>query len=186
MRYLLVAGLLVMVSQPVQAQSASWENDGSGSSPWLESITVEGGPIATNHFQSGNEDYRERHGLAIVKASTRSYGNWGLYVLAPNSVDRTSVGVGYVTDPYVIPVSGPVRLELSGAVGLVTGYQDYPVPLLAGEARLVVYQRGPWDAGLSMAALPYYAQDRNGGDDNFGIVATIPFLSVRYSFDTYR
>lgn len=94
----------------------------------IQSITLEAGPVATKHIQAGNEDYRERHGLGILKVHTNDYGNWALYLLAPNSVDNTSVGVGYVTDPYTLPV-GPLKLELSGALGLVTGYQDYPVPL---------------------------------------------------------
>lgn len=81
----------------------------------LESITIAGAPIATKHIQASDEDFRERHGLAIAKVHTKGYGNWGVYFLNPNSVDRTSVGAGYVTDPYVIPV-GPTKLELSAAL----------------------------------------------------------------------
>jgi hypothetical protein len=147
----------------------------------VKSVTVEGGPIWSKHFQSGDEDFRNHHGLGVLKVHTEGYGNWAVYVLTPNSVDRTSVGAGYVTNPYVLPL-GPMDLELSGALGLVTGYQDYPVPLLVGQARLVVYRSGPWDTGLSVAALPYYTEDRDGGDNEFGIVATTPFLSVRYNF----
>jgi hypothetical protein len=151
---------------------------------FIEAVTVEGGPIASKHFQSGDEDFRERHGLGILKVETKDYGNWGLYVLAPNSVDRTSVGAGYITDPLTIPLGSSMRLELTGALGLVTGYQDYPVPLLAAQARFVVYEDGPWSAGLSMAAMPYVMEDDNGNDDNeWGVVATSPFLSVRYSFE---
>lgn len=148
----------------------------------VKSMTVEGGPIASKHFQSGSENFRERHGLAIVKVATESHGNWGLYFLNPNSVDDTSFGAGYVTDPYVLPI-GPTQLELSGAIGLVTGYQDYPVPLVAGEGRLVVYESGPWNAGLAMAVMPYYMEEDDTGDNEWGIVGTTPFLSVRYSFD---
>ncbi|MGB4107366.1 MAG: hypothetical protein WBK55_06175 [Alphaproteobacteria bacterium] len=149
----------------------------------VESITFEGGPIATKHFQAGDENFREHHGLGVVKVHTTNYGNWGLYVLAPNSVDETSVGVGYVTDPYTLPL-GPFKLELSGALGLVTGYQNYPVPLLAAEARLVLFESDSWDAGLSAVALPYYTEDKSPSADNeFGIVATTPFLSLRYNFD---
>ena len=147
----------------------------------VKSLTLEGGPIWTKHFQSGDEDFRNHHGLGVLKVHTKKYGNWALYVLTPNSVDRTSLGAGYVTNPYVVPL-GPVDLELSGALGLVTGYQDYPVPLLVGQARLVLYESGPWNTGLSMAALPYYTEDRNGGDNEFGIAATTPFLSIRYNF----
>lgn len=146
----------------------------------IKSITVEGGPIVTKHFQSDDEDFREHHGLGIIKVHTKGYGNWGLYFLSPNSVDDTSVGAGYVTNPYIIPL-GLTELELSGALGLVTGYQDYPVPLLAAQARLKLYESGSWNAGVSMAAMPYIIED-NTGDNDFGIVATSPFLSVRYSF----
>jgi hypothetical protein len=149
----------------------------------IQSITLEAGPVATKHIQAGNEDYRERHGLGILKVHTNDYGNWALYLLAPNSVDNTSVGVGYVTDPYTLPV-GPLKLELSGALGLVTGYQDYPVPLLAAEARLVLFENGSWDAGLAMAANPYYMQEEGpSGDNHFGVVVTSPFLSIRYNFN---
>lgn len=148
----------------------------------VESMTVEGGPIASKHFQSGSENFRERHGLAIVKVATESHGNWGLYFLNPNSVDDTSFGAGFVTNPYILPI-GPTQLELSGVIGLVTGYQDYPVPLVAGQARLVVYERGLWNAGLAMAAMPYYMEEENTGDNEWGIVGTTPFLSLRYSFD---
>lgn len=166
--------LPLILTMPAQAQNV------------IESVTLEGGPIASKHFQSGEEDFRERHGLGIVKVHTEGYGNWGLYLLSPNSVDRTSVGAGYVTDPYALPV-GPFTLELSAALGLVTGYQDYPVPLLAGEARLVLFRQGAWDAGLAMAALPYYMKDDSAsGDNEFGVVATTPFLSVRYIFDTVK
>ncbi len=148
----------------------------------IESVTFEGGPIMSKHIQSGDEDFRDHHTLGVVKVHTQDYGNWGLYVLTPNSVDRTSVGAGYVTDPYGFPV-GPFDLEFSGALGLVTGYQDYPVPLLALEARLVFLKTGQWDAGLSMAALPYYMKDESDNADNeFGVVVTSPFLSARYKF----
>ena len=163
----------------------SISSSASSESPFVEAITLEGGPIASKHFQSGDENFRERHGLGIIKVETKDYGNWGLYLLSPNSVDRTSVGAGYVTDPYVIPVIGSTRLELTGVLGLVTGYQDYPVPLLAAEARFVAFESGPWSAGLSMAALPYIMKDEkaDGSEENeFGVVATSPFLSIRYKF----
>jgi hypothetical protein len=148
----------------------------------LDSITIEGGPVASKHFQSGAEHFRERHGLAVLQVSTRDYGNWGFYFLNPNSVDKTSFGIGYVTDPYTLPM-GPLKLELTGALGLVTGYQDYPVPLLAGEARLVIYEHGPWDTGLAAAAMPYFMKDDAHDRNEFGVVATTPFLSIRYRFD---
>lgn len=148
----------------------------------IQSVTLEGGPIASKHFQSGSEDFRERHGLAVLKVATRNYGNWGLYFLNPNSVDDTSFGAGYVTDPYVLQL-GPAKLELTGALGLVTGYQDYPVPLVAGQGRLVVYEGERWDAGLAMAVMPYFMKDESGGDNAFGIVGTTPFFSVRYNFN---
>jgi len=148
----------------------------------LEAITVEGGPIATKHFQSGSESFRERHGIGIVKFHTKDYGNWALYYLAPNSVDDPSFGAGYVTDPLTLNLIGDTRLELTGALGLVTGYQDYPVPLLAAQARLVLFDNGQWDAGLSMAANPYIIEDDRTGDNDFGVVVTSPFLSVGYKF----
>ncbi len=149
----------------------------------IQSVTLEGGPILSKHFQSGDEHFRERHGLAIAKIHTKSYGNWGLYFLNPNSVNDTSFGVGYVTNPYTVPL-GPLKLELSGALGLVTGYQDYPVPLVAAQARLVMYEQGPWNVGASMAAMPYIMEDDTPtGKNQFGIVGTSPFLSIRYHFD---
>ncbi len=148
----------------------------------VQSFTVEGGPIASKHFQSGDNHFRERHMIAAAKVSTENYGNWGLYLLTPNSVRDTSVGFGYVTDPYIIPI-GPTALELNGVIGLVTGYQDYPVPLLGGQARMTVYESGVWNTGLTMAILPYIAEDDVTGKNKAGIVATTPFLSVRYSFN---
>lgn len=148
----------------------------------LESATIAGAPIATKHIQASDEDFRERHGLAIAKVHTKGYGNWGVYFLNPNSVDRTSVGAGYVTDPYVIPV-GPTSLEISGALGLVTGYEDYPLPLLAGEVNWIVYDNGSWNAGLGMAALPYITNDDVSGGTDWGIVGTSPFLTIRYKFN---
>ena len=150
----------------------------------LESVTIEGGPIATKHFQSDDENFRERHALAIAKVSTKNYGNWGVYFLNPNSVDRTSVGFGYVTDPLSIPLIASTELELSAALGLVTGYQDYPVPLLAGHARLKLYEshNNKWNAGVATAILPYYAEDQTTKDNSFGAVVSMPFLSVQYKF----
>lgn len=169
--------LFMLVSTASHAQSYE---EGSGvKNAIFKSITVEGGPIATKHFQSGDDDFRETHILGIVKAHTYNYGNWGLYYLGPNSVDDYSYGFGYVTNPYVLPL-GPVSLELSGALGLVTGYQDYPVPLLAAEIRLPIYQGNQWNVGFAMAAMPYILD--NDGDNEFGIVATSPFLSARYEF----
>lgn len=147
----------------------------------IESVTLEGGPVATKHFQFGDENFRERHGIGILKVSTKRYGNWGLYFLGPNSVNDRSYGFGYVTDPYVVPL-GPTELELSGALGLVTGYQDYPVPLLAGQARLKLFEHGAWNAGVAMAITPYYTDDQTTGESEFGFVGTSPFLSVRHSF----
>lgn len=167
---------------PAHAQDESGGGAGSG---FIEAVTLEGGPIASKHFQSSDEHFRERHGLGFLKVETKDYGNWGLYLLSPNSVDRTSVGAGYVTDPYVIPM-GSTRFEFTGALGLVTGYQDYPLPLLAGQVRFVVYESGPWSGGISMAALPYIMEDedRNGRKSNeAGIVVTSPFLSIRYQFE---
>jgi hypothetical protein len=150
--------------------------------PWgISSVTVAGGPILTHHFQSGTDDFVDHHTLGIVQANTNGYGNWALYFLGPNSVNKNSYGAGYVTDPYVIPM-GPTQLELSGALGLVTGYQNYPVPLLGAQAQLVVYKNGPWNAGLEMAAMPYIAEDQTTGKNKVGIVGTTPFLSIRYKF----
>lgn len=168
-RVLLVFGLLL--TSTAQAQ--------------VKSITVEGGPIWTKHFQGDEDNFRERHGLAVVKIETENYGRWGVYYLGPNSVSDTSVGVGYVTPSLDIDLIGGTALELSGALGLVTGYQDYPVPLIAGQARLKLYesQDGRWNAGVATAALPYIAENPVTRDNDFGVVATTPFLSVRYRFD---
>lgn len=166
---------LIMVSPSVLAQ----ESNGR----FIQSVTVEGGPIWTKHFQSEDENFREHHGLGIVKVETAKYGRWGIYYLGPNSVRDTSVGVGYVAPPWVLPL-GITELELSAALGLVTGYQEYPVPLIAGQARFKIYesQDGRWNAGISAAALPYIVENDVTGDNNFGVVATTPFLSVRHKF----
>lgn len=175
MKIIMICLLLLSIIDSAQAQ----ENQG-----FVKSVTVEGGPIWTKHFQSEDENFREHHGLGIIKIETANYGRWGLYYLGPNSVRDTSVGVGYVTPSYDIPL-GPTELELSGALGLVTGYQDYPVPLIAGQARFKLYetQDGKWNAGISAAILPYIVENETTGDNNFGIVGTTPFLSVRYRFD---
>jgi len=182
MKHLLPALMLCTLAFACPAH-AQEETGGSG---FVTAVTVEGAPIASKHFQSGDEHFRERHGLAIVKVETKDYGNWGLYLLTPNSVDRTSVGAGYVTDPLVLPM-GSTRFEFTGALGLVTGYQDYPVPLLAAEARFVAYESGPWSAGLAMAAMPYIMEDKNRNtgrkSNEAGIVVTSPFLSIRYQFE---
>jgi hypothetical protein len=147
----------------------------------IKSVMLEGGPIASHHFQSGENNFRQRHFLGIAKFETADHGSWALYFLNPNSVRDTSVGAGWVTPSYDIPL-GSMKLELSLALGLVTGY-DYPlVPLIAGEARLVMFEGDSWDAGLSVAADPYYTEDDRSGDKELGIVATTPFLSVRYHF----
>jgi hypothetical protein len=150
---------------------------------FIKSVTVEGAPIWTKHFQGEDDNFRERHTLAVVKVETQRHGRWGVYYLGPNSVRDTSVGFGYVTPSLDVPL-GPMSLELSGALGLVTGYQDFPVPLVAGQARLNMYesQDGRWSTGIAAAALPYIAEDPVTGDNNFGVVATTPFLSVRYKF----
>jgi hypothetical protein len=151
--------------------------------PWaITSMTVAGGPILSKHFQSGADNFNEHHTIGIVKLSTEDRGNWGVYFLSPNSVRRTSIGGGYITDPYTIPL-GPTQLELTGGIGLVTGYQNYPLPLLSADARLALYQSGPWNAGLEMAAMPYIAVDDATDKKKVGIVATTPFLSVRYKFN---
>ncbi len=172
MKYLMVV-IALIIALPVQAL----ENK-----PFIKSMTIEGGPIATKHFQSDDESFRERHGLAVVKVATEGYGNWGVYVLTPNSVDDPSFGAGYVTNPWTLPI-GPTELELSGALGLVTGYQDYPVPLIAGQARLKLYEQGAWNAGVAMAVMPYIAENETTGKNDFGVVGTTPFLSVRYKFN---
>ncbi|MEM6812599.1 MAG: hypothetical protein AAF549_09065 [Pseudomonadota bacterium] len=166
---------LIFLNSPVSASTYYTNNN------LFKSVSFEGAPIATKHFQSDDEDFRERHFLGVVKAHTHKYGNWGLYFLGPNSVDDTSVGFGYVTNPWVYEL-GPTQLEFSGALGLVTGYQDYPVPLLAGQITWQLYSYNQWDFGLSMAALPYYVEEENSNDSDFGIVVTSPFLSVRYNF----
>ena len=150
--------------------------------PWgISSVTVSGGPILTHHFQSGADNFVDHHEIGIVQANTNGYGNWALYFLGPNSVGKNSFGAGYVTNPYVVPM-GPTQLELSGALGLVTGYQNYPVPLLGAQARLAIYQSGPWNAGIEMAAMPYIAEDPQTNRNKVGIAGTTPFLSIRYSF----
>ena len=173
---LIVSFFLTIFTDKGQAQDYS-----AGTFKYVDSISLEGGYIATKHFQSDDENFRERHGLGILKVDTKGYGNWALYFLNPNSVRDTSFGFGYVTNPYVIDL-GITDLELYGALGLVTGYQDYPVPLIAAQARLKLFEVGQWNAGISMAAMPYYAEDDRTGDSDFGIVGTTPFLSLRYSF----
>jgi len=174
--------LLSLASLTLIAASGARAEERTGDYSWVESVTFEGGPIWSKHFQSGDENFREDHGLAVVKVETEDYGNWGVYLLTPNSVDDTSVGFGYVTDPYTIPVGG-MKLELTGALGLVTGYQDFPVPLVAGQGRLVMIERETWDAGVAMAVMPYYMEDDVTGDNEWGVVGTTPFLSLRYRFD---
>ncbi len=173
--FIIVLSLLFFFSPSVLAQEAN--------NKFIKSVTVEGGPIWTKHFQSEDENFRENHGLAVVKVETQNYGRWGVYYLSPNSVSDPSVGVGWVTPSWILPL-GPTELELSGALGLVTGYQDFPVPLIAGQARLKIYESrdGRWNTGISIAALPYIAENDRTGDDDFGIVGTSPFLSVRYQF----
>lgn len=173
-KFSLLTFCLALLSLPAYAQEET--------SPQIRSITLEGGPIYTKHFQSGRDNYREKHGLGILKVDTKDYGNWALYLLSPNSVDRQSFGLGYVTTPYVVPL-GFTELELGAALGLVTGYQDFPVPLIAGQARLKLYEQGAWNAGISVAANPYIMEEKNTGDHKWGAVLTSPFLSVRYSFD---
>ena len=152
------------------------------SNPWaIDSMTLAGGPILTRHFQSGDDNFVNHHTIGIAQVNTHGYGNWALYFLGPNSVGKNTFGAGYVTDPYVIPM-GPLALELSGALGLVSGYQNYPVPLLGAQAQLNVYQSGPWNVGIEMAAMPYIAEDAVTGENKFGIVGTTPFLSLRYKF----
>ncbi|MBU6474756.1 MAG: hypothetical protein KGL10_06760 [Alphaproteobacteria bacterium] len=167
-----------LAARPAQAQQYYY-NDAS---PWaVQSLTVAGGPILTHHFQSGADTFVDHHEIGIIQANTADRGNWALYYLGPNSVGKQTFGAGYVTDPYVVPL-GPVSLELSAALGLVSGYQSYPVPLLGAQARLDLYQSGPWNAGVEMAAMPYIAKDETTNKNKFGIVGTTPFLSVRYSF----
>ena len=166
---LLAVFFIVFIAAPSQAQT-------------IKSVTLEGGPIATKHLQSNDEDYRERHGLGILKVETDRIGTWALYLLNPNSVEDTSVGLGYVFPSYDIAMIGNTRLELSAALGLVTGYQDYPVPLLAGQVRWVVFENNNWDAGLSIAANPYYTENETTNDNDFGIVVTSPFLSIKRKF----
>lgn len=170
-------------SQNSLAQDTAFEDYAPKREAQIQAVMLEGGPVFTKHIQSGDDNYRENHGIAIAKLYTKDYGNWALYFLNPNSVDRTSFGAGYVTEPYVLPIMGPVDLELSAALGLVTGYQDFPVPLIAGQARLKLYERGAWDAGITAAANPYVMEEKNTNDTKWGMVVTSPFLSLRYKFD---
>jgi len=171
--------MAVMLLSWTQNQAQAQDSTG-----FVKSVTVEGGPIWTKHFQSDEERFRENHALAIVKVETANYGRWGVYYLGPNSVRDTSVGFGYVTPSLTFPLIASTELELSGALGLVTGYQDYPVPLVAGQARLKLFESADerWNAGVSGAILPYVAENDLTGDNDFGVVATTPFLSVRYNF----
>ncbi len=169
---------LCMSAAPALAQQYDYHDD----SPWqVRSVMVSGGPILTRHFQSGTDNFVNHHEIGIVQADTAARGNWALYYLGPNSVGKQTFGAGYVTSPYVVPL-GPLNLELSGALGLVSGYQDYPVPLLGLQARLDLYQNGPWNVGAEVAAMPYIAKDENTHKNKFGVVGTTPFLSVRYGF----
>ncbi|MBI1301704.1 MAG: hypothetical protein GC137_08620 [Alphaproteobacteria bacterium] len=161
------------------------KSDFSERSQQIRSFTLEGGPIVTNHIRfNGDKDsgFNENHGITVAKIHTRDYGNWAFYSLYPNSQDETSFGVGYITDSYVIPIGG-LSLELNAAFGLVTGYQDYPVPLVAGEARLVLLKRDNWDIGATMAVMPYYSQGYEDGEEtSSGLAFTTPFLSLRAHF----
>lgn len=168
MRILLTTLLAFLICTPANAQN-------------IKSVTLEGGPIATKHFQSGDEDFRERHGLGILKVETDRIGTWALYLLNPNSVNDTSVGLGYVLSPYNIPM-GSTRIELTAALGLVTGYQDYPVPLLAAQAKWVFFENDDWDAGIAMATNPYFTENETTNENDFGLVVTSPFLSVKRKF----
>ena len=78
----------------------------------------------------------------------------------------------------------PNSVGVVGCAGNVTGYQDFPVPLVAGQARLNLYesQNGRWNAGIAAAALPYVAENQLTGDNDFGVVVTTPFLSIRHRF----
>lgn len=180
--FLCLLSLVLRAEMCAAQQVPAAPSDPSLTDPWgISSMTVAGGPILSHHFQDGADEFVDHHTIGIVQANTNGYGNWALYFLGPNSVDKNSYGAGYVTNPYVVPM-GPVKLELSGALGLVTGYQSYPVPLLGAQAELDIYQSGPWSVGAEMAAMPYIAEDQTTGKDKVGIVGTTPFLSIRYSF----
>ncbi len=167
---------LCAVARPCAAQQTA------DAGPWaVQSLTVAGGPILTRHFQSGRDNFVNHHEIGIVQADTADRGNWALYYLGPNSVGKQTFGAGYVTAPYVVPL-GSFNLELSGALGLVSGYQDYPVPLLGLQARLDLYESGPWNVGAEVAAMPYIAKDQATNKNKFGVVGTTPFFSVRYGF----
>jgi hypothetical protein len=173
---------LILKAGTCAAQQAPTAPDPAVTDPWgISSVTVAGGPILTHHFQDGRDTFVDHHEIGIAQANTNGWGNWAVYFLGPNSVGKNSYGAGYVTDPYVVPM-GAVKLELSGALGLVSGYQNYPVPLLGAQAQLDVYQSGPWNVGVEMAAMPYIAEDQTTGKNKVGIVGTTPFLSLRYKF----
>ena len=150
----------------------------------LKAITLEGGPITTHHYQSTYYDYNQKHTLGIVKFETRNYGTWGLYVLSPNSMNRTSVGIGYLPSSLELKLPGSLKAEFSVAVGLTSGYREYPVPLISGEVRLGIYEKNNWDIGITVAAMPYiyktWEQDKKVR--HTGIVVTSPFLSIRRKF----
>lgn len=164
------------------AQQAPAPTAPQNTNPWdITAFTVAGGPILTHHFQDSKDEFVDHHEIGIAQVNTQGLGNWAFYYLGPNSVGKQSYGGGYVTDPWVVP-AGPVKFEFSGALGLVSGYQSYPVPLLGAQAQLDLYQSGPWNVGLEMAAMPYIAEDETTGKNKVGIVGTTPFLSVRYKF----
>src|SRR5690242_1179559 len=59
----------VCAGHSAHAQEDSWGNTDRE----LRSVTVEGGPILTRHFQSGSDNFVNHHELAIAKASTQDY-----------------------------------------------------------------------------------------------------------------
>lgn len=157
---------------------------------FIESVTLAGGPIRSRHFQTGpKQNYNESHTFTSLRVDTRDYGRWAMYALTPNSENRNSFGIGYVTKPLRAEF-GKVSLEASLMAGIVTGYQEYPLPMVGGNLRLEFYERsfahGKLSIGAEASVMPYVSQRFKGDKWQVGIVGTTPYLSARYTFGKPR
>ena len=155
--------------------SEKTEKEKSGFS--IESITLAGGPIFSQHMQSAPNHFNQSHTFISAKISTRDYGSLGAFSLSPNSMRKDSIAVGYITPPLKFSVLG-VKAELSGMVGAVTGYVYDVTPMVGANLRVNLFEaavgNGKMDVGLEVSAMPYLQPA--------GVVVTSPYLSLRYHF----
>lgn len=151
----------------------------------MTSISIAGGNIRSKHTTQDESHFNQKHYLGVVTAET-ACGDYMFMHLDPNSKNRVSEGLMKYFNRTSFDL-GPVKVEAGLFRGFVSGYYSFWAPAAGVDMRIEFFKANVGanniSVGIQAAVLPYLStgNDENNKKLTLGLVATRPFLSLRFT-----